>query len=615
MAAKDMEFDPVDYYRITLKDGIRKNAEDYFDALTKKAGIDVEANIASATKLEQAIQADQANENRLSRYRFLQGFLIVLAIGAVIAAGIGIFLLTGEGGLGAILALVIGLVVLAISLLLLFLLVRPKIKAMKEKDAENNRTVAKLKAECLSQLYPLHMAMSDKDFNEIVRRTTDAFQLDDELKPEKLLMLKKLYGYCQDPTENESVFTCISGDVSTNPFVRLRLFTSKIQDKVYTGTRVITWTEVVGSGKDRHVVTRTQTLTAHVTKPAPFYNYATFVVYGNQAAPDLTFHRMPSGLEREHDEKDIQRLVKDREKDLERKNEESIKKGGSFQPLANTEFEGLFGAFDRDNEVQYRLLFTPLAQQNMCELITMKEPFGDDFSFFKLKKINIVSSRHGREIPDYRDDMFIGAVDIRKLKQTYIETIATIFESLFFELAPVLAIPLYQQTDAGEYDPVKETRNVSTYEAESLVNHMDGRGFIHPEASTPQVLKVHFLESVGQSDVFSVESSSYKAKQQVEHVYVFGGDGRSHDVPVIWYDYLPLKRTSSVAIRNYGGTKDAFGKLMDEKELFEQEKEFYASAIRNKNFVGFRLKDGYNYSEEEDSRLTGLLERDQRRGD
>lgn len=615
MNVKDMEFDPVDYYRLSLKDAIRKNAEDYFDGLTKKAKVDVEKNVRSATELEKAMQVDKANENRLSRYRFLKTFLIVLIVGGVLAAAMGIYLLTGEGGLGAILALVIGLIVTILALLLLFLVVQPKIKAFTEMDAENNKKVAKLKAECLSELYPLHMAMSDRDFNHIVEKTTSAFHLDDSLKPEKLLMLRKLYGYCQDPMKNESVFTCLSGDVSTNPFLRLRLFTCKVRDKVYTGTRVISWTEVVGSGKNSHVVTRTQTLTAHVTKPAPFYNYATFVVYGNQAAPDLTFHRTPSGLKPDHDEKDVERLVKDREKELERKNEESIKKSGSFQPLANTDFEALFGAFDRDNEVQYRLLFTPLAQQNMTELITMKEPYGDDFSFYKLKKINIVSSRHGREIPDFQPDMFIGEVDIRKLKKTYVSTIASIFESLFFELAPVLCIPLYQQTDAGEYDPVQEVRHVSSYEAESFVNHMDGREFLHPEATTPQVLKVQFLESVGQSDVFAVDSASYKAIEQVAHISVFGGDGCSHDVPVIWYQYVPLKRTSSVAIRNYSGTKEDFTRLMAEKEYFQKEKEFYASAIRSKNFVGFRLKDGYNYSDEEDSLLDGLLRKDHEKGE
>ena len=130
---------------------------------------------------------------------------------------------------------------------------------------------------------------------------------------------------------------------------------------------------------------------------------------------------------------------------------------------------------------------------------------------------------------------------------------------------------------------------------------------MHPETTTPQILKVRYLQSVGDSDVFSVDSDSFKAIPRVTYVTQMGGDGRAHDVAVQWFEYIPLKRTSSVAIRSYSGTQNEFDDLMNEKEVFNKEKEFYTTAIRSKNFLGFRLKDGYNYSQEEDADISKAI--------
>ena len=50
-------------------------------------------------------------------------------------------------------------------------------------------------------------------------------------------------------------------------------------------------------------------------------------------------------------------LCEKNEDDLIRKTQKAIKKGQNFQAMSNAEFELLFGAMDRDNEIEYRLLF------------------------------------------------------------------------------------------------------------------------------------------------------------------------------------------------------------------------------------------------------------------
>ena len=64
--------------------------------------------------------------------------------------------------------------------------------------------------------------------------------------------------------------------------------------------------------------------------------------------------------------------------------------------MSNTRFEVLFGALDRTNEVQFRELFTPLAQTNMVDLILSKTGYGDDFNFRKRRRMNEIVSEHSQ---------------------------------------------------------------------------------------------------------------------------------------------------------------------------------------------------------------------------
>ena len=51
----------------------------------------------------------------------------------------------------------------------------------------------------------------------------------------------------------------------------------------------------------------------------------------------------------------------------EKKTDKAIKGNGDFMSMSNTDFEVLFDALDRTHEVQFRTLFTPLAQNNMVD--------------------------------------------------------------------------------------------------------------------------------------------------------------------------------------------------------------------------------------------------------
>ena len=116
----------------------------------------------------------------------------------------------------------------------------------------------------------------------------------------------KNYGFSELNDSNSSSLFVLSGTILGNPFLLQKARLHEIKDKVYTGTKVISWTEYYyDSEGHRRSRTRTQTLTATSTHPAPFYHNEVTLIYGNDAAPDLSFSRKPSGLggmsEKEYD--------------------------------------------------------------------------------------------------------------------------------------------------------------------------------------------------------------------------------------------------------------------------------------------------------------------------
>ena len=66
-----------------------------------------------------------------------------------------------------------------------------------------------------------------------------------------------------------------------------------------------------------------------------------------------------------------------------------------FAMMTNEEFEVAFDTSNRNNKQQYALLFTPLAQESMMNLLKDdKVGFGDDFDFGKQRMINVIFSNH-----------------------------------------------------------------------------------------------------------------------------------------------------------------------------------------------------------------------------
>lgn len=586
MPVDSMKYDPLDYYKNTLKDAFSANCEQFLNNVTNESKVDIGANEVTSNKIVAQNKKIEEQKDRLKDAKALRIFLIILSIIGIALIIVGALLIAQQTNqLVGIILIPVGIIVFIIPLVVIFTKVNKKIDALSDCLDAFNKELQGLLDEARVQLSPFFNSLKFDDFINICNMTTSMFKLDKELVPEKLLLLKGLYGYVDGFTEDESITDVMSGEIDTNPFIRCKIIDMKMIDKVYTGSRVVTWTETYRDSEGRTQTRQcSETLVARITRKAPEYTTEDYLIYGNEAAPDLKFIRGPSGIKVGCTDKDVDKFVKSEEKRLNKMNEKATKAGGTFQALGNTKFDALFGAYDRNNEVQFRLLFTPLAQQNMIELITKAQPYGDDWSFFKNKKINIVSSFHGQKYFEYDPRFVFSYYDFKNVVASLKAYFENLFASLYFELAPLLSIPLYQMTDAGKYDVKQNLRNVSDYEAESFVNHMDPKLFAHPSTKTTQILKINFKNSVSKSDVFEVTSHSFDEIPQVEQVSVMCRNGKSYIVDVPWFRYDPLSQVSSIAIKN---------------NLNRDNSCVNSSNYISKNFIGFYMDNVYNDDNQE----------------
>ena len=547
-------FDPVDFYRMQLKDQFRSKAESFIDRLIGESKIDKSLNDQTYSKLEKAKEIDEQMDRKAVGFKTLSYFVLVVAIllGLAVLASIYVWVEHAGNTTIAIVVFSISLVLCIAFFILYFTYFAKRKKYLDNEDQQRQEEIDNLERECRKQLAPLKRLFQWDDFNSIVKATTDMFTIDPVLSAEKFGLLSDHFGYVDEVGEDDSVIGVMSGSINGNPYIRFRAKSMRMLPHVYRGTKTIFWTETeTDSDGNTRLVTRSETLVATVTEPAPVYSFQVETIYGNMAAPDLRFSRFPNDVDYANS-RALDKFIKRREKELDRLSQEATEQGRVFTPLSNENFDAIWGADDRNNEVQYRLLFTPLAQQNMAEVLKNKDGvgYGDDFQFYKRGKTNLVISQHA-QYTDYYDTSFLSdRLSCKELRQDFVDYVSGLFKSIYFDLIPFFAIPLYQMTEAGEYVYTERPAGaVSDYEAMAVANGMPSRYFMPKGSITEQILRVKYQQHVGKSDTFTVTSSAFKGIKHVTEVPMMGGDGHVHQVPVPWIEYLPISKQQNILVR------------------------------------------------------------------
>ncbi len=553
---ENLMLEPLKFYENTAMQLHDSNVKEYFDDLVKKSGVDAEENRKTVVKYKKQKKIVDHLDGRLSKFKVLKGFIIFFIIASILTAIIGLAL--GEG-LAKILCPVIGIILTIVFILLITKKINKVIKDLKgKKDIENQKALEILE-QAQRQMAPLNALFTEYDTFNLIEKTMPNIKFNKHYDGKIHADFNKNYDFIDQIDQNRSVVDTISGRLYENPFVFYRYLNHYMGTKSYIGSLVIHWTTLERDSDGRlRRVHHTDTLHATVIKPYPEYNYGTGLSFGSQSAPDLNFSRKFEHIERLSD-KEIEKKVRKGEKKIKKKSEKATKTGVAFTEMTNSEFDVLFGAIDRDNEVQFRYLFSPLAQINMVNLLRSKVGYGDDFYFTKRGRHNYIESEHSQTWDMNTDGENYTSYDIDDAKQKFINRNNNFFKSIYFDFAPLLTIPTYQQEPSMVFEPLDRVNaNYSSYEHEVLANAIGTHHFAPQQSATSVVLKASLVKTKNDTDIVMINASSYEAHHRVDFIPVFGGDGKTHLVPVPWIEYLPIQKNTPIAVKSVGQNKRDF---------------------------------------------------------
>lgn len=554
--------EPIKQYNSEFKAKHRQLTEEYFDKLVEESGVDVEANAQLMHERSKTLTKLHAADKVVKKHKSTRAIVIfcivVLFLAAIIFALLfydntdGLFFLT-------ILLPVIAVVGAIVLILVITKVLNKKIKKGNSVVAELNRQVASLEGKAWQQMRPLNLKFDFNIPDKLIYQTVPQIQLDKYFDEDKHDYFKRKINLDVSGKKDISIHCARSGNSAGNPFLLIRYFVREIVQHTYTGSLTVSWTEhYTDSEGHSHTRTVTETLVASVVKPKPEYHFITRLYYGNDAAPDLQFSRNPVVPKGASDKK-IASIVRSGEKKLEKMSRHAVKNGKSFNMLANSEFEVLFGATDRNHETQFRMVFTPLAQQNMVALLKNKEPYGDDFSFDKRGKVNVIYSSHSADLDIDANPSQFAHFDLVEARKNFIKFNMQYFASIYFDFAPLFSIPIYQQERPTQsFSECTNHGNIGDFEMESVVNYFKSDLLSPENATTPQILKAVPIQVDDNGTLAEITSYAYCGIDRVDYIPEMAGNGHVYNVPVPWVDYIPVEKTSQVLMQAVKLTREQY---------------------------------------------------------
>ena len=533
----------MDEYVNTFAPRFRQVAKDTFAQLSKEAGVDINANRQTCKQLYKA-QSDLKSVKSKLCWTI---FLCVVMWGGAIGGGIAIYNMYDSFESWEIVLIAIGI---ATALLLLFWKIRPLIKRLKSERNGLIEKTTKLEKEAWQQMAPLNRLYDWDILTRMMTQTVPKLEFDPYFTTQRLADLQEVYGWDGTFNQERSVIYSHSGLINGNPFILCRTRKMEMGTKTYYGHKTIYWTtRERGSDGKMHTVRHSETLTASVTAPYPGYYEKTRLIYGNTAAPDLKFYRKQSGLancEGSLSYRWQRRKLRKKSRDLT---------NNDFAMMTNEEFEVAFDTSNRNSNQQYALLFTPLAQANMLKLLKDNSAsYGDDFDFEKNCMINTILPDHIQSIDLDMNPHQYQNFDYDKAEKDFYDINAQYFRAIYFCFAPLLCVPMYQQIRSQENIYGRNMQRHSAFwEHEALANFWGQDHFKHPQCVTDCILKTKKEQTSGDSSSVTVYAYGYRVEQRISYITKWGGDGRTHKVPVYWDEYLPVtgKRRMDIAEDNH----------------------------------------------------------------
>lgn len=535
---------PLDDYTNIYKAAFRRNAEAAFDDIIATSGINAQENKTLCDTIADTKGKSDELISTKTRWNILRTFAWILAVVGLPSFAYFPHILGGDCTTSATLFTLLG----AVALVIILTILNPKIKSLKEQIRTLADEIMLLENQAWEQMNEVNALLSWDMPVKLIEKTVPKIKFDSYVNTARLRQMSDEFGFNSDLGDNTSILFAHSGEINGNPFAILTVRKHRMGTKVYTGSRTIYWTATTYdlNGK-RHRVPRSQTLYASIEKPYPMYSEQSYLVYACDAAPLLKFHRKPEGLA--NDTSLFGSKLRRKKREIKRFTE-NLTDDSEYTMMSNTDFEACFETMNRNNEVEYRLLFTPIAQREMMKLLRdTREGYGDDFAFSKVKKINYIFPEHLNAFSLDTNPALLMDYNLEKMQRTFVNFCCDYFRHVYFAFAPLMSIPLYQQMRSQRNIYGDDVRNTSTHwEWEAMVNSLGEKRFAHSKSATLNILKTTELRSDGNKHAINVTSAGYSATKRTHRERVFGNDGRYHTVEVEWVEYKPVSNDSLIEL-------------------------------------------------------------------
>lgn len=535
--------DPIDFYLRYVRETHLSHIETFFNALCKDANIDKEANNQLVAKL----RVLEAKIKEIKNKRLL--FFLLMTLSILAAAYIFYCIGTVPEGFEHDPVKIIVLIILVLGVLGIgfgaYRLLR-SLQETKEHLLHCQVEVEKKRKSAWAQMAPLNKLFKWDIGLRLIEKTLPLMTFDNFLHQGRLKDLEKNFGLKSDYGQKTSFLETCSGSLCGYPFIFSKILEHLMGLKTYHGSLTIRWKEKRKNAQGQwETIEQSQTLTASVTKAYPRYHIKNFMIYGHDAAPHLNFTRKPSSLSHLGDDWLSQKRKKWAERRLEKK---SLKSKGNFTAMTNREFDAMFGAEDRNHETEFRLLFTPLAQRNMQKLLQDKGfvGYGDNFTFRKIRKINILTSKQLEHMDMSGDVTQFRGYDFAEIQHNFMTYQKEFMRGIYFTFAPLFTIPLYLEKRVKSFDYGQEKFKASLWEAEVIANSYGENSFKHPKSCTKNILKAEISAEDKGTQSVKITAHGYRRIRHISHISVHGRDGKYHQVPVIWYEYLAVEKISHI---------------------------------------------------------------------
>ena len=542
----DDVYDPLDEYANVFRDKFEQVAKDTFAQIAEEAQVDVKANEETCRHLYDTEKIHSKVDETHGWYIFYW-----VALWGIVAGG-PLWALFKYHDLSIWALILIGVVV-AGALWLQLTKVNPRRKELQEQLNNLQQTINQYRDEAWQQMWPLNRLFDWDILARMMSQTVPKLQFDPYFTTQRLADLQQVYGWDGSFNEGRSVLYSHSGLINGNPFVLCRTRKMVMSTKTYEGSLTIYWTtEEKGSDGKYHIESHSQTLRAELEAPYPKYYEKTRLIYGNTAAPDLKFYRQQSGMANREGSlsyKWKRRKLRNKARDLD---------NSDFAMLTNEEFEVAFDTSNRNNNQQYAMLFTPLAQSSMLKLLRDQEVgYGDDFDFGKNCMINTIISDHIQSMDLDMDPRRYHNYNYDQAERDFYTLNAGYFRAIYFCLAPLLCVPMYQQIRSQQDIYGRDMQRRSAFwEHEALANFWGQDRFKHPRCVTDCILKTQSKSEADGNTRVTVFAHGYRVEKRVTYVSKWGGDGRTHQVPVYWDEYLPVTGQGCMHMQEDNSSED-----------------------------------------------------------